>query len=298
MNSNKENVLQEMIVIQKNDNDEVVVSGRELHKFLEIETPYTKWMNRMLKYGFIENTDFHLHGQKCPSSNITGFKVIQDHILKLDMAKEISMIQRTDKGKQARQYFIEIEKRYREMSFVSQNITKDKALLLATKEIEEKNKVIEYLELENKKTNDELHESELRHHYNKNKVELGEMIRGDRLGWIIPMQELSAMLKSHGYNIGRNRLLQFLREKGLLYKRGYHYPTQKSLDMKLFVTKRSVDMNTKRVSKIVGATPKGFEYILNKYKEELDNLVYEEAMENIPAWLGYSMRNGTHKIES
>ena len=81
---------------------EQLVSGRELHEFLEVTTPYTMWFDRMVGYGFEENTDFITIGQKCPTAqgNMTMYT---DHAMKLDMAKEISMIQRTAKGKQARQ---------------------------------------------------------------------------------------------------------------------------------------------------------------------------------------------------
>ena len=102
----------ELIKITKDDNGNSVVSGRELHEFLEVNTPYKKWFDRMIEYGFTENVDFISFGQKCPKPN--GGRPQQDHALTLDMAKEISMIQRTEKGKQARQYFIEVEKAFKE----------------------------------------------------------------------------------------------------------------------------------------------------------------------------------------
>lgn len=86
-----------------------IVSGRELHEKLKIKTPYKKWMDRMIEYGFVENTDFVTVGQKCPIAN-GGYQTQTDHIMKLDMAKEIAMIQRTPEGKAIRQYLIEIEK--------------------------------------------------------------------------------------------------------------------------------------------------------------------------------------------
>lgn len=104
--------MQELIKVTKNDNGNSVVSGRELHEFLEVNTPYTQWFERMVGYGFTENVDFIGLSQK--SEKPIGGRPQQDHALTLDMAKEISMIQRTDKGKQARQYFIEVEKAYKE----------------------------------------------------------------------------------------------------------------------------------------------------------------------------------------
>ena len=101
----------ELIKITTNENGEQLVSGRELHEFLEVGTEYKKWFSRMTEYGFVENTDFTRVTQKCPTPG--GVQNISDHAMTLEMAKEISMIQRTDKGKQARLYFIEVEKQYK-----------------------------------------------------------------------------------------------------------------------------------------------------------------------------------------
>lgn len=98
-------VMNELINVQMNENQEPIVSGRELHEFLGVKTAYKDWFPRMCEYGFNEGTDF------CSFlSESTGGRPAQDHHLKIDMAKEISMIQRTERGKQARQYFIAVEK--------------------------------------------------------------------------------------------------------------------------------------------------------------------------------------------
>jgi phage anti-repressor protein len=80
-------------------------SARELHQFLEIETPLTIWMPRMLDYGFEEDVDF---SSFLGESN--GGRPSREYSITMDCAKEISMIQRSEKGKQARQYFIACEK--------------------------------------------------------------------------------------------------------------------------------------------------------------------------------------------
>ncbi len=103
-----------LIPVEKDEQGNVVVSGRELHDFLEINTPYTQWFERMVGYGFDENVDFIGLSQK--SEKPIGGRPQQDHALTLDMAKEISMIQRTERGKQARQYFLEVEKRYKQQN--------------------------------------------------------------------------------------------------------------------------------------------------------------------------------------
>lgn len=95
-----------------NESNEIIISGRELHEFLEVGTRYDKWIARMIEYGFEENQDYIAVAQKRPTAQGNETTYI-DHALKLDMAKEISMIQRNEKGKQARQYFINIEKEYK-----------------------------------------------------------------------------------------------------------------------------------------------------------------------------------------
>nr|DAS68356.1 MAG TPA: antirepressor protein [Caudoviricetes sp.] len=97
----------ELIRIDVNENQEPVISGRVLHSFLEVATPYDKWFPRMVEYGFTDGLDFSTF-----LSESTGGRPATDHAIRLDMAKEIAMIQRTEKGKQARQYFIQIEKDY------------------------------------------------------------------------------------------------------------------------------------------------------------------------------------------
>lgn len=102
--------MNEIIKIDINENQEPVVSGRELHEKLEVKDHYTDWFKRMCEYGFNEGVDFVSLSEN--SEKPQGGRPLTNHLLKLDMAKEIAMIQRTDKGKQVRQYFLEIEKEY------------------------------------------------------------------------------------------------------------------------------------------------------------------------------------------
>lgn len=81
-----------------------VVSARELHEFLEVKAQFTDWCKRMFEYGFIDGVDYSLH--KIVKRSVHN-KI--DYALTLNCAKEISMIQRTDKGKEARSYFIDCE---------------------------------------------------------------------------------------------------------------------------------------------------------------------------------------------
>jgi anti-repressor protein len=91
--------------------NEPTVSGRELHEFLEVKTKYVDWFNRMKDYGFTEGVDYLLATQKRETKNPRNpYTHFLDHGLSIPMAKELCMIQRTDRGKEARQYFIAIEK--------------------------------------------------------------------------------------------------------------------------------------------------------------------------------------------
>ena len=129
-----------LINVTLNENQEPVVSGRQLHKVLNVNSNYTTWFERMTEYGFTEGQDFLPHLEKS-----TGGRPKQDHVLKLDMAKEIAMIQRTDKGKEVRQYFIQVEK-----DFNSPEKIMARALKIADRKIislEHKNEALQ-LELE------------------------------------------------------------------------------------------------------------------------------------------------------
>ena len=86
-------------------NDRPTVLASDLHNFLEVETPMNKWFPRMCEYGFTEGQDFQTF-----LSESTGGRPAQDAQLTIDMAKELCMIQRSEKGRQARQYFIQLEK--------------------------------------------------------------------------------------------------------------------------------------------------------------------------------------------
>src|SRR5699024_7350234 len=100
----------ELIKIKTNENGEQLVSGRELHEFLEVNEKYTDWFKRMVEYGFAENVDFIVLSEK---SEKLGGRPRMNHAMTLNMAKEVSMIQRTEKGKQARLYFIDVENQYK-----------------------------------------------------------------------------------------------------------------------------------------------------------------------------------------
>lgn len=102
--------MNELIKVNYTESEQPTVSGRELHEALGVETPYTIWFPRMSEYGFIENEDYVTF--LLDRSDGKAGKPRTDHQLTIDMAKEICMIQRSEKGKQFRQYFIEVEKQW------------------------------------------------------------------------------------------------------------------------------------------------------------------------------------------
>ena len=95
----------ELIKIDYTNSDRPTVLGRDLHAMLEIETRYNDWFPRMCEYGFEEGKDFYSFLSKNPE----GGRPKQEHQLTIAMAKELCMLQRSEKGKQCRQYLIAIE---------------------------------------------------------------------------------------------------------------------------------------------------------------------------------------------
>lgn len=127
------------------NNGTQAVMGRDLHQFLEVGTAYSRWIERLIeKYGFVAGRDFM---PKMAES--TGGRPSEDHILTMDMAKELSMVQNNAKGRQARRYFIEVEKRARAPKIDGNEITRMELIQIAMNaeterlELEAKNKELE-----------------------------------------------------------------------------------------------------------------------------------------------------------
>ena len=100
------NVSGELIPLTENDGVQAVM-GRDLHQFVESKEPYTRWIARHIeKYGFIAGQDF-----MTKMSESSGGRPSENHVLTMDMAKELSMVQNNERGRQARQYFIECERK-------------------------------------------------------------------------------------------------------------------------------------------------------------------------------------------
>jgi len=91
------------------------VNARELHTFLEIGRDFSNWIKaRITQYGFEEGEDFILIRQNGRTKNQGGDRRSINYFITLDMAKELAMVERNEKGKQARRYFIDCEKQLTE----------------------------------------------------------------------------------------------------------------------------------------------------------------------------------------
>ncbi|HFU4500660.1 TPA: phage antirepressor KilAC domain-containing protein [Streptococcus suis] len=237
--------MHEIINVNVNDNQEPVVSGRQLHEALGVHSNYTTWFDRMTEYGFTENEDYVLLSKFGNQTGRGGHNKV-DHIIKLDMAKEIAMIQRSDRGKQVRQYFIQIEK-----DFNSPEKIMARALLLADKKV---------------------HQLEAQIEADKPKVLFANAVEASATSILIG--DFAKILRQNGYNIGQNRLFEWLRNNDfLIRKRGesYNMPTQRSMDMSLFEVKERTHNEPNgsiRISKTTKMTGKGQTYFINKFLNE------------------------------
>ena len=128
------------------DADRITLSARDLHQFLESKERFSKWYERMVSYGFVENIDYRGVQKSTEVPNNGGLQTMElkDYQITIDMAKEIAMLQRNEKGKIARQYFIDIEKKWNSPEFII-----NRALEFSKRQIEK-------LTIENKELTNEV----------------------------------------------------------------------------------------------------------------------------------------------
>ena len=240
--------MKELIKIEVRDGQQLV-SGRELHEFLEIGTEFKIWSSRIIdKYNFIENKDFIRVYQKC--NTLGGEQEKVDLLFILSVAKEISMVANTEKGKLARQYFIKCEEAWN-----SPEMILARANQIQSHMIEDYAKKIEVLE--NKVKED------------KPKVLFAESVATSKTSILVG--DLAKIIKQNGIDIGQKRLFEWMRENGYLIKRqgsDYNMPTQKSMELELFeiketaVTHSDGHISVNKTSKVTG---KGQVYFINKF---------------------------------
>ena len=244
--------MNELINIKTSETGEPSVSGRELHEFLGVETPYRKWIPRMIEYGFTEGKDFNAdkNVRVGEEGNREVARELTDHLLTIDMAKEIAMIQRTDRGKQARQYFIQVEKDYNSPEKIMA-----RALRIAEKELSTLKLDVERM---------------------KPKEIFADSVASSHTSILIG--ELAKILKANGHETGQKRLFETLRQDGFLIKRkgsDFNMPTQKSMELGLMEIKETTIKNADgsiRLNKTTKVTGKGQIYFVNRYCGNIERL--------------------------
>ena len=237
----------ELVKIKQTENGQVV-SARELHEFLNIETPFRKWIDRMFEYGFVENQDY-IRVDK----NVRGNEA-KEYALTLDCAKEISMIQRSEKGKQARQYFIECEKKLKNPYKLPK--TYSEALIELAQKAQEQEK----LALEIKEKEQQLEKA-------KPKITFADSVTGSSNSILV--RHFAKDLCDAGFDIGQNRLFKWFRAKGYLNKDNEAYQNYISQGLFEVITRTIGSGEETFTAKTTKITGKGQTYFANKIKNEL-----------------------------
>lgn len=218
--------------------DKLTLSARDLHNQLQIHTKFNDWFSRMKEYGFDEGTDFYSF-----LSESTGGRPATDYQITLDMAKEIAMLQRNEKGKQIRKKLIELEKAWNSPEKVMA-----RALDIA-------HKTIANLQIENEEM--------------KPKAIFADTVAASDSSILVGQE--AKLISQSGCKMGQNRFFAWLRENGYLCSKGenYNMPTQKSREMDLIEIKIRTVTNpdgSVRETKTPVITGKGQIYFINKFK--------------------------------
>lgn len=234
-----------LIKVYENDRQEQLVDARELHTALNNKRQFSDWIKqRIEQYGFVENVDFATYSQICEKPQ--GGRPTIEYALTLDTAKEIAMVENNEQGRKIRRYFIDVEKRAREMFEIPKTLPE--ALRKAAE-------LAEQLEQQ------------------KPKVLFAESVETSKNSVLI--NELAKILKQNGVEIGQNRLFERLRNDGYLIKQkgeNWNLPTQKSMELGLFEVKKTVINKpdgtpiTRPTTKVTG---KGQIYFVNKFLKEV-----------------------------
>lgn len=238
------------------ETEQPTISARDLHEGLEIKSNFTTWFERMTEYGFTDN-DY----KKCfPNleSGCNGGQNMVDYEISVDMAKQICMIQRSEKGRQYRQYFLDLEKAWNtpEQIFA-------RALKMADAEMEKLKSDNQYLIADIERM--------------KPKEIFADAVATSKTSILIG--DLAKLLKQNGIETGQKRLFDWMRQNGYLIKRkgaDWNSPTQKAMELGLFEVKESTVNNpdgSVRINKTTKVTGKGQQYFVNKFlnQEQQDN---------------------------
>lgn len=241
------------------ETEQPTVSARDLYELLSSEggtagtERFSKWFERYVKYGFLVNIDYSTPYKKVRVQMEGCREVsreIEDYDLSIDMAKQICMLQRTDKGMEIRRYFLDLEKAWNTPEQVYA-----RALRMAEKTIESfKTRTIE---LENKIEQD------------RPKTIFADAVATSNTSILIG--ELAKILKQNGVDTGEKRLFEWLRNNGYLIRRkgtDFNAPAQKSMEMGLFEVKETAVTHADghvTINKTTKVTGKGQQYFINKF---------------------------------
>ena len=226
--------MNELIKVNYDNPEKPVVSGRELHKALGIKTAYKDWFPRMCEYGFTENSDFLTVAQKRATAQ-GNFTTYNDHMLTISMAKELCMIQRTDIGRQFRQYFISIEEAWNSPEMVMQ-----RALSIANERVKALQLSVSQLTVDNQ--------------IMKPKADYFDALVDNNL--LTNIKDTAKELHTK-----QNAFVNFLINKKYIYRnsKGKLMPYARYIDNGLFELKEFVDQKTGFASTQLFITPKGKE---------------------------------------
>lgn len=235
--------MNEIIKINQNEQGDVQVSARQLYEALEIKKSYrfSEWFKTNAKQ-LIENEDFTSVDATTVVNNGAA-KRIQDYALTIDAAKQIAMMSGTEKGKEVRMYFIQVEKAWN-----SPDQIMARALQISKLKLENKDNLIAEL---------------------KPKAVFADAVSASHTSILVG--ELAKILKQNGIEMGQNKLFSWLRENGFLIKRkgtDYNMPTQRSMEQQLFEIKETSiahsDGHTS-INKTPKVTGKGQQFFVNKF---------------------------------
>ena len=247
--------MNELIKIEEKEGKRVV-NARDLHQFLEVGRDFSNWIkNRIEKYDFIENQDFIVFAKN--GENLNGGRPSIEYAISIDMAKELSMVENNEKGRMARRYFIECEKKLKEVMFGSQiPRTFAEALRLAADQQEK-------IEQQQKQLAEQ-----------QPKVVLADAFTASSGSF--PLKDLATILSQRGVDIGPNRLHKYLRENHYIGERGDYRNVayQKYVDQGLFEIDMAPNVNaygSPVVNRKTMVTPKGIQYFVNKFLNNKNN---------------------------
>lgn len=234
--------------------DTQTVSARELYEQLEISKRFSAWFETNSQ-GFVEGEDFSAAYLKVQGNQYGGEKEIQDYNLTVDMAKHLCLMSRTEKGKQCRQYLIDLEKAWNTPEQVMA-----RALKIA-------NRTIDSLKEHNTKLIEDCERM-------KPKEIFADAVSASKTSILIG--DLAKLICQNGYQIGQKRLFEWMMANGyLILRRGsdYNMPTQRSMEMGLFEIKESTHLNgdgLNVISKTPKVTGKGQQYFINKFMKQAE----------------------------